>query len=570
VLLSLCVGLESSTFAADTSAIANDKCLECHSLTDLWKTNAAGRAIHLFVDVKLLTNSVHATNTCFSCHNDLKADHPDDNVAAKPVNCAPCHERQSESFGASVHGIAVKAGTPGAATCVDCHGNHTIHRPTSPDSRLHFTKLAATCGECHSEAADDVALSVHGRGAAAGERESATCTDCHAEHSIHGLKGSSAMQISQEVCSKCHASERINTKFRLPKDRVKTFFESFHGLAAKGGSTLAANCASCHGYHKILPSADAASTIHPTHLVETCGKCHPGATENFVAGKIHMDDLSDDGVGMVVNRWVRRIYLALIFGTISALLLHNGAAWFKKAMAARRAAGPTVQRMNRSQRVQHFILLSSFIILAVTGFALKFPDSGLSRLMGAEEVRRWIHRVSGVLMIVAGFYHVIYILFTKDGRRLVRDFWPAWQDARDVLTSVRYLSGRSAAHPRYGRFGYAEKFEYWAVVWGTIIMGATGLIIWLKIDVTRFLPRWVVDVSTTIHYYEAILACLAIIVWHFYHVIFDPDVYPMNWAWWNGKVSKHWHDEEHPLAAVEGEEIKPGGAAPQRSGSGAA
>ena len=89
--------------------------------------------------------------------------------------------------------------------------------------------------------------------------------------------------------------------------------------------------------------------------------------------------------------------------------------------------------------------------------------------------------------------------------------------------------------------------EYWAVVWGTIIMGVTGLMIWFKMDVTRFLPRWAVDVALTIHYYEAILACLAIIVWHFYHVIFDPDVYPLNWACWSGKVSHHWQAEEHPL-----------------------
>jgi len=92
--------------------------------------------------------------------------------------------------------------------------------------------------------------------------------------------------------------------------------------------------------------------------------------------------------------------------------------------------------------------------------------------------------------------------------------------------------------------------EYWAVIWGTIIMGVTGLMIWFKMDVTRFLPRWAVDVALTIHYYEAILACLAIIVWHFYHVIFDPDVYPLNWACWSGKVSRHWQEEEHPLDAA--------------------
>jgi cytochrome b subunit of formate dehydrogenase len=89
--------------------------------------------------------------------------------------------------------------------------------------------------------------------------------------------------------------------------------------------------------------------------------------------------------------------------------------------------------------------------------------------------------------------------------------------------------------------------EYWAVVWGTVIMGVSGIMVWFKMDVTRFLPRWAVDVALTVHYYEAILACLAIVVWHFYHVIFDPDVYPLNWACWNGKVSKHWQEEEHPM-----------------------
>jgi len=88
--------------------------------------------------------------------------------------------------------------------------------------------------------------------------------------------------------------------------------------------------------------------------------------------------------------------------------------------------------------------------------------------------------------------------------------------------------------------------EYWAVVWGTIIMGATGLMIWFKIDVTQVLPRWAVEVATTIHYYEAILACLAIVVWHFYHVVFDPDVYPLNLAFWDGRAFDHHDDSEAP------------------------
>ena len=92
----------------------------------------------------------------------------------------------------------------------------------------------------------------------------------------------------------------MNTKYNLPPDRVKTFFESYHGLAAQYGSTLAANCASCHGVHKILPSTDPRSSIYKTNLVATCGKCHPGATDMFVQSKVHVDAAvaaGTDGLG---------------------------------------------------------------------------------------------------------------------------------------------------------------------------------------------------------------------------------------------------------------------------------
>jgi formate dehydrogenase gamma subunit len=327
---------------------------------------------------------------------------------------------------------------------------------------------------------------------------------------------------------------------------VKTFFESYHGLAATGGSTTAANCASCHGYHKILRSNDPDSMIHPSHLMATCGKCHLGATQLFVGGTIHGDVDRSGEIGMVVNRWVRKIYITLIVLTVSLLGLHNGAAWWRKVSARRRAQGAMVVRMDRGQRIQHFVLMASFLVLAVTGFALKFPTTWFAHLMGSEEIRRWIHRIAGLVLIADVVYHLYYVLFTVKGRKLLEDLWPRWRDARDVVTNVGHLVfGRPKA--KFGRFGYPEKLEYWAVVWGSAVMGVTGLAIWFKMDVTRWFPRWVVEVAITIHYYEAILACLAILVWHFYYVMFDPDVYPMNSAWLDGKVPKKWYQEEHPL-----------------------
>jgi formate dehydrogenase gamma subunit len=539
------------TLLSAAPALKDSDCLDCHSDKTLSKTNAAGKQVSLFVDKARLAASVHTTNTCAGCHADLTLKHPDDNRPVQPVDCTKCHEKQTESYGASVHGLASKAGRAGSATCQDCHDSHDVLPPASPVSPLYFSRQSGTCGACHDREARDVESSVHGKATAAGKRDAPTCTDCHSEHRIEALKNSSALKISEQVCSRCHASERLNTKYNLPQDRVKTFFESYHGLAAQYGSTVAANCGSCHGYHKILPSSDPDSTIHRAHLVQTCGKCHPGANEKFAFGKIHVDIAaarSGPDVASLINWWVRRIYIALILGTIGAMFVHNLLLFLKKTAVRYRTNARSVLRMSLSQRWQHFVLASSFIILAITGFALKFPDSWLARGLGSSEpFRRWSHRIAGIVLLLAGAYHLIYLVSTNEGRRLVKDLFPVKKDLADVWSAVRYLAGLTGEKPAIGRFGYAEKMEYWAVVWGTIIMGATGLMIWFKIDVTRFLPRWAVDVALTIHYYEAVLACLAIVVWHFYHVIFDPDVYPLNPACWDGKVSADWYEEEHPL-----------------------
>ncbi len=543
--------------AVTFAGVKNSDCLECHADNTLFKTNAAGNALSLFVDAAKLKLSAHKTNDCVSCHVEVTGKHPDDNKPVAPVNCALCHQRQTESFNASVHGLALKAGHNDAATCRDCHDSHEIISDRSPASPLYFERQAETCGACHDRETRDWQVSVHGKAVLAGSHDAPTCTGCHYEHQIRSLKATSTRAISEDVCSRCHASERMNTRYNLPADRVKTFFDSYHGLAAQYGSTVAANCASCHSYHKILPSTDTNSTVSKVNLVTTCGKCHPGANTEFSQGKIHVAaDGQAGGVdfGSQLNHWVRNIYLFLIVATIGGMLAHNGILFIKKTAARLRMTERPVVRMSRSQRWQHVVLATSFIVLAITGFALKFPDSWLARVLGSNEpFRRWSHRVAGIIMLVVGAYHLVYILSTRDGRKLVRDLFPVKKDLADVWQAVRYLTGITKQKPKISRFGYAEKMEYWAVVWGTIIMGVTGIAIWLKIDVTQWLPRWVVMVSTTIHYYEAVLACLAIIVWHFYHVIFDPEVYPLNTACLDGRISEEFQAHEHPLERAEEE-----------------
>jgi cytochrome b subunit of formate dehydrogenase/DnaJ-class molecular chaperone len=523
--------------AAPAPAGPDAACLSCHGQKGAAK----------FVDPAVFAKSVHGANGCTSCHSavDLN-EHPGKPVAK--VSCAQCHDKATATFEASAHGRARKAGNTGAAQCSDCHGTHDIAPARSPQSPVSRGNMVNTCAMCHPDAAKDFQESVHGQRLAAGVLEAPSCTDCHSDHAIETLKGAPSMKVAQQVCSRCHGSARINDKFGMAGDRVSTFFDSYHGMAVRMGSTTAANCASCHGYHLVLPSSDPRSSVNKANLVKTCQKCHANATENFTVGTVHAGrNMPPSDLGGKVDQWVRSIYLSLIFGVIGAMVVHNFLILRRKALAALRDPNRTVVRMSLAARLQHGILASTFIFLVVSGFALKYPEN-LGWLMGhSEEFRRIGHRVAACIMMSGAVAHLIFLIFTREGRRFFLDMLPEVKDVTDVFVSLRHYLMAGAPRPRFKRFGYAEKMEYWSVVWGTFLMGATGLLIWFKIYTTRWLPRWVVDVSITAHFYEAALATLAILVWHFYFIFFDPDVYPINWAWLDGEVTPHHLKEEHPL-----------------------
>jgi cytochrome b subunit of formate dehydrogenase len=124
-------------------------------------------------------------------------------------------------------------------------------------------------------------------------------------------------------------------------------------------------------------------------------------------------------------------------------------------------------------------------------------------------------------------------------------------DLKDIVGTLRYYAGRTRERPRFGRFSYVEKTEYWALVWGTGVMGLTGVVMWFQDPFIALLTKLGWDAARTVHFYEAILATLAIVVWHLYFVIFNPDVYPMNVAWIKGTITEEEMEEEHPLELEE-------------------
>lgn len=214
-------------------------------------------------------------------------------------------------------------------------------------------------------------------------------------------------------------------------------------------------------------------------------------------------------------------------------------------------------RMTLNERVQHILLASSFIVLVITGFGLKFPEVFWVRWIvsivgeNAFELRGIIHRIASVVMVAVSLYHLLYVAFTVNGRQLVKDFWFRKQDIKDLSQSLLYLIGRTKIKPRFGRFSYIEKMEYWAVAWGTIVMGATGGVLWFENTFLQYINTSGMYVATAIHYYEAILASLAILVWHFYFVFINPDVFPMNKAWIKGTLNREEMEKEHPLQLEE-------------------
>ena len=507
---------------------------------------------------------------CLSCHGNphqiLAADDPKSPVHHNniPNTCGTCHgqkfvmERAGQStqeffsYEESVHGRAVASGSAKAAVCTDCHGVHEIRKASDDKSSIFKFNVPATCAQCHASVKREFMESIHGQAISKGNSLAPVCTDCHGIHTIKShLDPNSpvnAQNLARLTCSRCHEGVRLSQEVGIEGSRASTYLASYHGLANERGSQIVANCASCHGTHYILPSSDPRSTINRANLVRTCGQCHPGVTEKFVVGKVHVDAPLSADIGSIAVRWIRRFYLSMILAVIGGMVLHNLIIWRRKAIERRDAHPRTITRMNLSQRWQHLILLTSFITLVITGFALKYPDSWLSMLPGmGERTRGIVHRIAAVAMIGASVYHLVYLFVTRDGRRMVKDMLPVPKDATDVVTTMRHNLGLGGPKPEFNRFTYAEKAEYWALVWGVIVMAATGTALWAKVWVGHLFPRWWLDVATAIHLYEAILASLAIVVWHFYQIFLDPDIYPMSWAWYDGKVSEHHYREEHGL-----------------------
>jgi cytochrome b subunit of formate dehydrogenase len=517
-LLCLLVGVPGASLHAEAAPAA---CASCHD------------------QAQKLPKSAHADLTCDTCHEQHEK-YPHPAGIPKPV-CTTCHQDQAGDYASGVHGQAAQKGNAGAPDCGMCHGS--AHELIPPKSQAFRTTVPDTCGMCHDGVVAQYRNSVHGKALARGITDAPLCTDCHGEHKIlkHTNEASPVNNANiRDTCGSCHGDVRLTRKFGMPSDRLLSFDSSFHGLAAKSGSQTVANCASCHGVHNILPPSDAKSTVNPKNLAHTCGQCHPGAGTRFAISQVHVAEGRGEPPA---TRWVREFYLLIIPVTLGLMFLHNAGDWVRKMLRLRFGVGRPRRpaglagahagpRMFPFERLQHAVLAISFLTLVGTGFALKFSDQWWARpvllMEGAISMRSLIHRIAAVVFLAVALTHLISLIVN----RKLRDHWkhmlPKTNDGREAFSGFAYNLGLGSEPPARSPHSYIAKAEYWALIWGTIVMAATGLLLWANNLAMRFLPKLWLDVATSVHFYEAILAALAIVIWHFYSTIFDPDVYPLD------------------------------------------
>ncbi len=214
------------------------------------------------------------------------------------------------------------------------------------------------------------------------------------------------------------------------------------------------------------------------------------------------------------------------------------------------------QRWNIQHRIQHLMLMISFGGLVLTGFPLKFAESPISKIlmffMGGVHGAGLIHRLCGVLLIFMSIYHVMFLIASFMKGQRSDAMLPRVRDFKDVYDNFAYFFGFKKS-PKFARYNYLEKFEYFAVVWGNSVMILTGLVLWFPVFAQKALPEWAFPVSLLLHDYEALLAALAIILWHLFNVHIHPATYPQNPVWLTGKLNRammeHHHGEE--LAELE-------------------
>ena len=551
MLSAACLALASGGPAAAQQIAREDvaSCIACHA-SPMDNVGA--------VNQEALGKSPHKDLMCQDCHSTITAaPHTKEMLREKAV-CGTCHPEPLADYMESVHSRPDKVAGD-HPTCSSCHGRGgDPHAVVKPDWSRRQTTIM--CARCHSQnarmvrygvdpdAAHSYRRSFHGKALLRFDlQKAAGCVDCHKHHNVKSPgdptaptnPANGAATCAQEGC---HPGAKVNfamsgANHLALKTKVSPFLR-FEEL-----------------FFQLLTAGTMLFLIGGIALdlrVRVFTRKPVPASSRIVAGIIALSfvclvaSLAMTFLGFGRPRWT---------GVAAVILMVAASAvWAATRRRGAKPAEPEYPRLDLVHRLQHIMLFLSFIALALTGLPLRFAEhpwlAAMYHAIGGIGVARGIHRVAAVIMIAAWIWHSLDLLVRWKRAGFKLSSWsmvPTLKDVRDFVDLSKYYFGFASEPPKFDRFEFRQKFDYFAVYWGMPIMVFSGLVLWFPIFLGNLLPEVGISAAYIAHSDEAILAILAIAVWHFYNVHFNPGDFPMSFAWLTGKKTRSQMEHEHPL-----------------------
>ena len=519
-------------------------CADCHG----------GHDVYPSTDRRSKTYPLNVISTCGDCHSQ----HHEQTTNGRD------EAQYMQSYMQSVHGQAVqKAGLVVAATCADCHEGHEVRPVADEASSINRKHVPETCGQCHQGIEEVYSQSIHGMKLAEGDPDAPVCSDCHAAHAITHASTPGFMRDIVSECGQCH--ERIGNGDKGKASLYETYRMSYHGQINELGMSRAARCSDCHGAHDILPNDDPMARLHADNLIGTCGSCHENANAKFVQFLPHADYRDGDNFPILHGVWLYFVILmsvTFVFYGVHSLL------WLIRSLIERRrhttrlahhhaaAKGKAIKRFRKINRLNHALVAITFFGLTLTGMPLFFSDQGwakaLTVMLGGGYAAGIWHRIFAVILVMNFVIHFVgvYKRFRQhSARKLLTGpytLMPRLKDVYDCLGMFRwFFTGRGK--PAFDRWTYWEKFDYWAEIVGTFIIGGTGLMLWFPGLFSILIPGWGFNVATIVHGYEALLAVGFIFTIHFFNANLRPEKFPVDDVIFTGVVDEDELRHERPL-----------------------
>ena len=516
--------------------------------------------------------SVHGKNSCMSCHGDVSdtSRHMTGEIKPAPVTCGRCHTTIAQEFSRNFHYLQEDF------RCVDCHRD--VHTRTASKKDIKIRTIEG-CTQCHGN--DDYVASGHAEAVLKGNSDAAACGDCHGLHDTRVFHTSlstypdEARMFYNTKCISCHDDSAMMKRNKLSDKVVEYYEETYHGkVQGVGFATLVAGCADCHRTHNILPKTDPRSSIYPGNLVENCGRCHTGFHKRFVDYKAHPD--YRDRHNYPALYWTFIFMSGLLIGTFLFFWTHT-LLWWRKSYwekhvqekgdmlpeicKVEKEGFQHIERFTPVYRAMHVLLILSFFTLVTTGFPLKYYKAAWAKtlmgLWGGASMAGLLHR-GAALVLMALFaivaWRCVRFLFPKGiGAKGWRErlfspdsLFPRWKDWEDMKGMFLWFFDKGDK-PRFDRWSYWEKFDFWAVFWGMFAIGGSGVLLWHPELSSYIVPGWVLNVATIVHSEEALLAALFIFTVHFFNTHFVPEKFPMDRLIFTGTYSMDDLKRDRPI-----------------------